>query len=306
MKHGSIRARGDLGEPPAGVEWARLRESVDTIQNPARGRPADRKGNAMRLLVLLGLPVLLAAAQPVTRDMSLASADGFTLRGTLTIPAQAGPRPVVVLAHQFRTDRSGWQPLVDRLNAKGIATLALDLRGHGQSIRNSGQDITVTEDFLASAKAVGFDQIPADLAQAAAWVRRQPRIDPRRLALAGASVGAFAALLAAPAAHPVAVLALSPAGNGGFGAAADGLPRAVTQARAAVLVLAAQDDPEAAANAAALQELPGVYARVVPGADHGFAFLPDASELMAGWLGEYLGQRAPAKAKAPAPAAPPA
>lgn len=258
-----------------------------------------------RLSLLLCLPALLAAAQPQARDMTLASADGYVLRGTLTVPAQPGPRPVVLLAHQFRTDRGGWQPLVDRLNAKGIATLALDLRGHGQSTLNSGQAVAVTGDFLDSAKTVGFDRIPGDLLQAAGWVRRQPGIDPRRLALAGASMGAFASLLAAPGVHPVAVLALSPAGKAGFGAAGDGLDAAVGQARAAVLVLAAEDDPEAAANAGALKGLPGVYARITPGDAHGFAFLAGDADLMAGWLGEYLTQRAPAKAPAK-PAQPPA
>ena len=76
--------------------------------------------------------------------------------------------------------------------------------------------MTFTDDFMASAKAIGFDHIPGDLALAAAWLRKQPGIDGRRLGLAGASLGAFSALLAAPATHPLAILALSPAGTGAF------------------------------------------------------------------------------------------
>ena len=250
-----------------------------------------------RLSLLLCLPAVLAAAQPQARDMTLATADGYVLKGTLTVPAQPGPRPVVLLAHQFGADRGGWQPLVDRLNAKGIATLALDLRGHGQSTLAGGQTVAVNGDFRDSAKTVGFDRIPGDLLQAAGWVRRQSRIDPRRLGMAGASMGAFATLLAAPAVHPVAVLVLSPAGKSAFGAG-DGLPDAVGQARAAVMALAAEDDAEAAANTAAIKDLPGVYVRVTPGDTHGFAFLPEDADLMAGWFGEYLGRRAPAKAPA--------
>jgi dienelactone hydrolase len=256
----------------------------------------------LRLGFLLCLPALVAAAQPATREVSLTSPDGFILKGTLTLPAQPGPRPVVILAHQFGSDRNGWQPLASLLNGKGIATLALDLRGHGQSTRKGGETLAVTGDFQASAAAVGFDRIPDDLAQAAAWVRRQPRIDPRRVGLAGASVGAYAALLAAPAVHPVAVLALSPGGEAAFGAGAGArLARAVDQAKAAVMVFAAEEDTAAATTAENLKPQFGVWVRTSPGGAHGLAFLPEDAGFMAGWLGEYLTFHAPARPAAPAP-----
>jgi hypothetical protein len=69
-------------------------------------------------------------------------------------------------------------------------------------------------------------------------------------------------------------------------------------AHAAVLVMAAGDDREAAANAALLKDEPGIYVRLVPGQDHGFAFLPGEAGTMAGWLGEYLTYHYPAFAPA--------
>jgi hypothetical protein len=129
-------------------------------------------------------------------------------------------------------------------------------------------------------------------------VRKQKRINPRRLGLAGSSVGAFAALMAAPAIRPVVVLALSPAGNGAFGAdAGAALVRAVEQSHAAVLVLAAADDPEAAGNAKAVKDVFGVCAVTLPGKDHGFALFPARAGFMAGWMTEYLTYRAPRMAK---------
>ena len=83
----------------------------------------------MRLLLLFFTAIL--SAQPVAREMSLVTPDGFILKGTLSVPIMAGPRPVVILAHQFRAYRDGWKVLTADLNARGIATLALDLRGHG-------------------------------------------------------------------------------------------------------------------------------------------------------------------------------
>lgn len=244
----------------------------------------------MRTFHLLAPLVSLAlAAAPGTTEMTLTSADGFALKGTLTLPAAKGKAPVVILAHQFRADRAGWAPLAERLAARGIGTLALDLRGHGASTLKGGAEVSVTGDFMASAKAVGFDNIPSDLAQAAVWLRSQPGVDGRRIGLAGSSVGAFAALLAAPQVKPVAILTLSPAGTGAFGEGArEKLNGALLGAKASTLVLAAAEDKDAYQNAQALANQPGVALSLREGKEHGFAFFKDHADLMAVFFGEYL------------------
>jgi dienelactone hydrolase len=244
----------------------------------------------MRTLRLLApLATLTLVAAPAATEMSLTSADGFALKGTLTLPATRGKAPVVILAHQFRSDRSGWAPLAERLAARGIGTLALDLRGQGASTQKGGVEVAVSSDFATSAKAVGFDQIPADLAQAAAWLRKQPGVDGRRIGLAGASMGAFSVILASPEVKPVAILCLSPAGAAVFG---DGpreqLKSAQVRGRATVLVLASTDDKEAFANAQALRDLPGVDVNLKDGDEHGFAYFKERADLMAIFFGEYL------------------
>ncbi|BDU75964.1 alpha/beta hydrolase [Mesoterricola sediminis] len=249
----------------------------------------------MRKATLFLLPAILGAAQPAVKDVTLTAADGYVLKGTFVMPAQKGPRPVVILAHQFRADRSAWKPLADDLNARGIATFALDLRGHGQSTSRDGKTVAVTGDFAASSQLVGFAEIPADLHLAALWVRKQHGVDGRRLALAGSSIGAYTALAAAPSIRPVAVLALSPAGGWGD-KPAERLVAAAHKARAAVYVWASEEDPDAFANATALKPVFGVYARVVPGREHGFDYLPGNRDTMAGWLAEVL--RRPARVAA--------
>ena len=69
-------------------------------------------------------------------------------------------------------------------------------------------------------------------------------------------------------------------------------------AHAAVLVMAAGDDREAAANAALLKDEPGIYVRLVPGQANGFALLPGEAATMAGWLAEYFTYHYPALAPA--------
>ena len=244
----------------------------------------------MRTLCLLApLASLVLVSAPATTELALTSADGFALKGTLTLPAAKGKVPVVILAHQFGADRTGWAPLVERLAARGIGTLAVDLRGHGASTQKNGTEVAVTADFMASAKAVGFAQIPADLAQAAAWLRKQPGVDGRRIGLAGSSVGAFSVVLAAPEIKPVAVLSLSPAGTGAFGEdARQGLKSAALRGKATTLVLASIGDKDAFENAQALKDLPGVDVSIKEGNEHGFAYLKERADLMAVFFGEYL------------------
>ncbi len=248
----------------------------------------------MRMLHLLAPLASLAlmaapATNATTTEMALTSADGFALKGTLTLPAAKGKVPIVILAHQFHLDRSAWAPLAERLAARGIGTLALDLRGHGASTQKGGAEVAVTDDFVASAKAVGFDQIPADLIQAAAWLRKQPGVDGRRIGMAGSSVGAFSVLLATPEVKPVAILSLSPAGTVAFGdGAREKLKDAVLRGRASILVLASSGDKDAYDNALSMKDLPGVSLGVMEGNEHGFAFFKEHADLMAVFFGEYL------------------
>ena len=107
-----------------------------------------------RLTLFLSLPALLAAAAPATRDLSLPVPGGRTLTGTLSLPEGRGKHPVVILAHPFNASRDGWAPLAEKLNARGIATLALDL------------------------PAEGADQLPAELALAAEVRTQAAGVDP--------------------------------------------------------------------------------------------------------------------------------
>ena len=244
----------------------------------------------LRLLAPLASLALSAAPVPLSTEVAFTTPDGFAIKGTLTLPASKGKVPVVILAHQFHSDRAGWGPLAERLAARGIGTLALDLRGHGASTQRAGIEAAVTADFNDSAKSVGFDQIPADLAQAADWLRKQPGVDGRRIGLAGSSVGAFSVLLAEPLVKPVAVLSLSPAGADAFGPNPLGqLKKAVLKGRASVLVLAStQDKGDAYANAQSLKDLPGVSLSLSEGVTHGFAYFSERADLMAVFLSEYL------------------
>jgi hypothetical protein len=86
----------------------------------------------------------------------------------------AGKRaPGVVLLHEIRGGPDQWAPLLPYLHAAGYATLAYQSRG----------------------SALEHERLPDALA-ATRWLRARRDVDPRRLALVGASIGASTAVLA--------------------------------------------------------------------------------------------------------------
>lgn len=148
-------------------------------------------------------------------DMTVPAVDGILLKGTLTYPkAGAGKRsPLAVLAHQYPATRDSFAPLVADLLSLGWATLAFDVRGHGESVRVAtatgvglrvidaprglaGQDFA--DGFIGSIGKVGFANISDDIVRVAGWGASQNFIDGTRILLCGASVGGTGVLLAAP------------------------------------------------------------------------------------------------------------
>jgi dienelactone hydrolase len=237
--------------------------------------------------------------------MSVPAADGLVLKGTLVYPAgRPGESfPLVVLAHQYPATRDSFAPLVRELLASGVATLAFDQRGHGASIVGPAGPVVVDAPeglgmeafgtaFVASAGKVGFARIENDVLRVAGWGTSQNFIDPGRLALVGASVGAPGVLLAAPAIPGLrAVATLGGAGVPAFGPdAAARVRAAVERTSAACYFAAAESDPfEGALNVQRWSEgVTRATARVVPGSAHAMAIYFDVRDELLAFLRKAL------------------
>ncbi|MQA92518.1 MAG: alpha/beta fold hydrolase [Gemmatimonas sp.] len=128
--------------------------------------------------------------------------DDVTLAGTLTLPANAGPHPAVVLisgsgAQNRDEELFGHRPflvLADHLTRLGIAVLRYDDRGTGQS---TGSFATATSRDFA-----------ADAASAVAYLASHPEIDRYRIGLIGHSEGALVAPMVATRSSDVAFIVL--------------------------------------------------------------------------------------------------
>jgi dienelactone hydrolase len=240
-------------------------------------------------------------------EMSVLAADGLVLRGTLAYPTRAaGPFPLAVLAHQYPATRDSFAPLVADLHELGIATLAFDERGHGESIQSPAGprviDTPVGFDlpafgaaFMSSIQRLEFGRIADDILRVAGWGAVQNFIDPSRLALVGASIGGSGAVLAAPKVPGLAALVtLGAAGAPAFGADGPECCRAAVAALGAPVWLASsRDDPfEGGANVESWSRgASHVTTRLVPGAAHAMAIYFDVRDELIAFFRQHLGRR---------------
>ncbi len=114
-------------------------------------------------------------------------AEGSQLPATLTLPVGKGPFPAVVLVHgsgpNDRDESVGgskiFRDLAEGLATRGIAVLRYDKRVRVYPQSASAPDFTMTRETVD------------DAVLAAAWLRKQPSIDPRRVFVLGHSQGGY-------------------------------------------------------------------------------------------------------------------
>jgi dienelactone hydrolase len=126
--------------------------------------------------------------EQVESDLAVESGE-YRLSGTLTLPKGAGPFPAVVLlagsGPQDRDETIGpnkvLRDLAWGLAAQGVASLRYDKRTLAYGPRLAKDKITLKEEVVD------------DAAAAVALLRRQPKVDPKKVFLLGHSLGAIAA-----------------------------------------------------------------------------------------------------------------
>ena len=239
-------------------------------------------------------------------EMSVPAVDGLVLKGTLAYPTgrPGTVYPLAVLAHQYPATRDSFAPLVRELLAAGIATLAFDQRGHGASIIGPQGPLVVDAPeglgleafgtaFVSSVGKVGFGRIDNDVMRVVGWGTSQNFIDPGRLALVGASVGAPGVLLAAARLPGLkAVATLGGAGVPAFGEDAQArIRRAIEGCRASYYFASSEGDPfEGRANVERWsQGVSRATARIVAGSAHAMAIFYDVRDELVTFLRTALG-----------------
>jgi pimeloyl-ACP methyl ester carboxylesterase len=115
--------------------------------------------------------------------------------------------PVIVLVHGAAQTRDAWLPFVPALQRQGYAVLTFDLRGHGQSNRKitaRGPDLIDPRSFTER----DYIAMTLDLNAVVDWLGEQAEINPKRIAIIGAGIGANLALRYAAENDDIAGVAL--------------------------------------------------------------------------------------------------
>lgn len=148
---------------------------------------------------------LFAAAPPASRRIEIESST-WRLVGDYQTTGNPEPQAAVLLLHSAASRRDRFEPLARALAAQGIASLRLDLRGHGESIDQGRFDpsrLPETRHTIVDA--------PEDVAAALAWLRARSDVDPHRIGVLGSSYsGESMAVAARQGAAARAYVALSP------------------------------------------------------------------------------------------------
>lgn len=244
---------------------------------------------------------------------TILAADGLILRGHLTYPhGRVGTRyPLAVMAHQYPATHDSFAPFFADLHALGIATLAFDMRGQGESIwTTSGPRIAPSPAepnmnafgaaFMASAGSVGFPHIADDIVRVASWGLFQSFIDPARLMLVGASVGGTGVLLAAPrlAGALRAIVTFGAAGAPVHSADAMDRIRANCQSLSTPMLLTSSEkDPFDGANNIRTwsKGLKHVGTKIIPGAEHAMAIYYDVRPEVVAFVRKTIAPSSPAR-----------
>lgn len=115
--------------------------------------------------------------------VSFKTLDEVTIVGDwVTAPTTVG---AVILLHTLQQNRLSWAPFQAVLARAGLASLAIDFRGHGESVEGPDGMRLDFKNFTDDEQGT----MVYDVMGAFEWINRRG-IDPERITLVGASIGA--------------------------------------------------------------------------------------------------------------------
>lgn len=134
---------------------------------------------------LLAFVSLNAQGAVKTKTVSFKTEDGWKIAASWKAPSKN--KPVAVLIHGVGSARGEWDAFsfTKKLHAMGWGTLAIDLRGHGESLEGPQGKA----DFKTFSSPAHWNNARKDLQAALAFLN-QKKIETSRIGFIGASIGA--------------------------------------------------------------------------------------------------------------------
>jgi dienelactone hydrolase len=231
---------------------------------------------AVAILVLASHVTAVAAETTV----HVPSGD-WELIGDLSVPDSGVSFPVVLMFNKAAGDRTDYEGMARALDDRGIASLRLDLRGHGEST-----NLGTFEPGELNPHPMIWDA-EQDVVAAVECIKRDPRFDPDRIGMVGGSYsGEEMAEAGRLIGYVAAYVELSP------GSFSDESIAGIDESGVPWLFVTSRDEPH-------LQEIrrlvteqsESVEQIITPGRNHASRLLedfPDLDERIAVWLESKL------------------
>jgi len=228
------------------------------------------------LLAMLTSSIAVAAESTVT----VQSGD-WELIGDLSVPDSNEPVPVVLMLNKAAGDRTAYEGMARALDGRNIASLRLDLRGHGEST-NLGT--FVPGEFNPHPMIWDAEQ---DVVAAVQYLQRDERFDPDRFAMIGGSYsGEEMAEAGRMIGYAAAYVELSP------GSFSDESIAGIDESGVPWLFVTSRDEPHLQEIRRLVTEQSETVEQIItPGRNHASRLLedfPDLNERIAVWLDTKL------------------
>ena len=240
--------------------------------------------------LLLGAPA--ASAQSVVGAigdaMTWTSADGVQGSGLVFEPKEGKPvLGAIVFVHEPNRSGRDWTYMAEKMASHGFWSVTFDLRGHGESLMQNGEELDRElfgpEEFMA---------MTADVAAAVEHARTLDGVDRDRIHLAGSDLGGSLAVLYGGGDPEVRSVALLSPGLGYDGVNAVG--KVAEFGKRNVLLVYSMEDTYSRKSAEVFEREArgGVHVEAYYGVGHGRKMLarePRLETLLTGWfLGTVL------------------
>ncbi len=179
--------------------------------------------------------------------VTINSPDGVKIVGTY-LTASKPNSPAVLLLHQWQSDRHSYDEFAKQMQDRGIAVLAIDGRGFGESTKKGDGSTVAPGRTDADVKAM-----LGDVDAGFNFLAKQPNVDASKIGVVGASYGSSLAIIYAADHSEVAAVALLSPGLDYFGNMATE-PAIAKYGNRPLFMVAANDDAE---SASAVKKLGG-------------------------------------------------
>jgi dienelactone hydrolase len=201
----------------------------------ACGAGVNKTNSTSNTVAVTPAPEKIGGPQTVTID----SPDGVKLVGSL-YEAGKPMTPALLLLHQWGSDRHSYDEFAKKMQAAGFNVLAIDGRGFGESTKKADGTAVAAGRTDADVRAM-----LADVGAAFDYLSKNKNVDPKRIAIVGASYASSLALIYAADRSDVAAIALLSPGLNYFGNMQTA-PALKKYAKRPVYMAAADDDKESA------------------------------------------------------------